>query len=470
MIPFQKTKSDTNQRGEMLLVVSIILMLFLLSTYLFTSKRTVFQVKASMVDRRIKDTRHLVESHIYDKIAHFSRDWRADPVSGVIWDDHTSYKDWSFGDTQVTLTASTQTQCVTINAVARIEYEGKDPLLNRERRMHSLVNFRNDLFRFDWVFNGDQDLANLPIFLKDNTNQDWNRTVYVAGNLDASGVILTLNGFWMINGEFKTSGNLTLANNTRIYCQKRTGGAPGGPGLVNEWGPGSEKVPSLVINGAAWGGTGLDYFRSFSTQIFYATGTTGVDPVLVFSTATRPVGTPLWYDGTQRLTYTGRDGVSTSSHFVGHARAKQVVVVVGSDITVSGSIACPLTLVCLSDNDPASATFSRGGGVTVLRDLKYFNPTTPHQADEEHTLAVVAEKNMVFSNPLGTTQNLNGYFYAGDFVVVADNHNIQLSGTIEGFPGAGPPGDPVFFVRADPFLSVFPPPQFPRRPMIVSWD
>lgn len=451
------SRSRRRQIGGSIIFVVVALMILVLPTLLFFVRSGNYQNRRALRDRNMKTAREMAESVNVDFMNSFSDDWHRDYFN-PLYTDHDISGFAGLGSANASLGVFRSSAVITLTTQATYDKGLASFSLKERKTLRSSYFWSSDALKFDYVFPGDVVIGgNVDrLFLGLVDAIAVNNTFYVNGNFNSGTTTATIRGMWVVKNTFTRQNPVQLIDAT-IHCGiSNPVGSP--PAMVSSnlrtFPDASLMVPNVKIigpEGADLSGS-LGHYKLALSVLPYA-----ITP----GNALRLRLDPTNYTTTDLDTDLNDIPFSTNSiAYTTVSTVPWVFGVTGGDVYLDGgSIGRPTTVVVFD------------GDVHVMRDITYNGAPN---AMIDRSFALLTEQNLYIENPgLGLVQTLVGFYGApsGRIMVQGNIRNINVTGTLYGFIGVYSIGSATrgLNVSADPGLSQFPPPLFPRRPRLLKW-
>lgn len=430
-----------------------VILLFLLPMTLIYVRSSFDQSRRAIKDRNIKTAREMAESTASDFMRSFSTDLNRNYFDPLFQNTSQITTFAGFGNARANLIGDQGQQTMWIVGSSTYSTPGTDQKLRAAKSVSSLVYFRSDLTRFEWLV--DMPSLNLSndLSLPSGTRRFWWDSVWVNGDVH-TGTGLTSQSIgsevWVVNGTFDNQEGANLFDDDfTLFCRKYIGLPPSGSNVrIIETSTPTPLVPTIdIVNPGADGR--LNYFETRqSTRIV-----TNDDLLLNF------LG-----DNTVMIT---ANPLLPGPSWIYNLTATDTLVTVGANLTLHGVITRRQTIVALRDGA------SIGGNIDIDGDLRYNGSDS---ASPTRSLAVLADGILKFNSL--SNQVVDGFFYsAQNNIQVTDlGTSVRVNGTLFGlitYSGIRLSDSTTvgrLNVVADPNLAQNLPPFLPRRPVVVQWD
>jgi hypothetical protein len=443
-------------RGAVFFLV-MALMIIVLPTLLLFVKYGNYQNTRAFRDRNIKTAREMAESVNVDFMNTFSDDWQRDYFDPT-YTDHEISGFAGLGSATASLDIFRERAVISLRTVATYNKGISSFPMSAQKSIRSTYFWSSDALKFDYVFPGDVTLGvNVDKFITRIVPATMeNNTFYVNGNFDSGSNTGDIRGFWVVKSTFVRRNPVNLINAT-VHCN--AAGLIGPPPLmvnstIRTFPDTTLMVPHVKIIGpeGANASGSLAYYGSKKTA--------GV--MITAGNALRLTLGPATYTTTELDT--SLDDIPSTTQVLAYTGASPdpwIFAATGGDVYLDeGVINRPTTVVVL------------GGDAHVIDNVTYDGALT---ASADRSFALMTDQDLYIENPgLGLVQTLVGFYsaHAGSIKVQGNNRNIFVTGTLYGPIGLYTCWQLNVLglrVSADPGLSQFPPPLFPRRPRLIQW-
>lgn len=446
-----------HQRG-LGLYLFILIMGFILPVVLILIGGSIQQNRFTLRDRNIKTAREMAESINNDFMNSFTEDWHRNSFDPqYLTHNNPTYA--GIGSATSNMTVDRPLSKIRIQTVATYDKGGVLGVghpLRAVKGVDALFFWTCDVMKFDYVWNQSVRVGNQISRDFVNNSLNSNSTIYVGGDFHVGDLDWNLRGNWVIKGRLTIPLDITETNPT-LYCSQANMGANtmAFGTEINTFTPNTMRPNVFVLppeGGGIPGDLGhYDFRRSTGIAVPF-----GESIQIQLTNLDQYITTPLDGSGIP----TGAPS-STVNYFssVQSATVPFTLAVQGGDVYLAASvISRPISLVVI------------GGNVSVLNDVNYAFGAT--NAGPDRSFALMTEGDLTFNKTLGSPQALVGFYgTTNGKLIIQGDQNINVTGTFYG-PVASYflPGGTTLTVAADPQLSRYPPPLYPRRPRVIMWD
>lgn len=442
------------------LYLFLIILLFLVPVTLTMIRKSRYQALASVAMTHMNQARGMAESVSTSFINLYSEDWHRNPFQTALTAvAATSFSGMGTAGYTINRVNGESAANVTTNAV-RTSGGG-----SRGKGVDAMIFWANDIFKFDLVWPGNASLAvggNVDPNIARMNNKNFNRTLYVGGNLNMGTVDSNLQSFFMVQGTVTFAGPTIVNNSVHCWWFNFVPGVGFG-GLANVTNSAWSNPPSLYPNLKIIPPEGND--PSGSLGYYFTNATVSTAPVGV-STLRLTLNI-----GNYKVEYLNASGVSVfaslpTAYFptVVTATVPWTFSSVGIDVWVNPStIARPITVAVV------------GGRARVTGNVTYQAGAWPNVwPSATQSFALLSEGDFIIDPVPATAATpvlLSGFYgTTRGSISILGNRNLGVNGTLYGrIRTYQPLSTTTFDVRASTGLLNFTPPLFPRRPRVISW-